>query len=225
MIKDLTFVIATRKGSQRVKNKNVKKFGNSSLLEIKLRQIKRTFRNPKIFLSTDCNKSVVIGKKYNVEIDLRPKKFTTNKVPMRDVYSYLASRISTKYVCYLHVTSPFLKDETLKKSVNIFFKNKKKQNYTLATVTKVKEYLWYKNKALNYNPKNHPRSQTLPDYLAINFAVNIVERKYMESKGRIIGDKYIPIILDFPETIDIDDQWQFELGKILIKKYRDYKTF
>ena len=34
----------------------------------------------------------------------------------------------------------------------------------------------YKNKALNYNPKNHPRSQTLPDYLAINFAVNIVEK-------------------------------------------------
>ena len=125
MIKDLTFVIATRKGSQRVKNKNVKKFGNSSLLEIKIKQIKRTFRNPKIFLSTDCNKSVSIGKKYNVQIDLRPKKFTTNKVPMRDVYSYLASRISTKYVCYLHVTSPFLKDETLKKSVNIFFKNKK----------------------------------------------------------------------------------------------------
>ena len=52
MIKDLTFVIATRKGSQRVKNKNVKKFGNSSLLEIKIKQIKRTFRNPKIFLSS-----------------------------------------------------------------------------------------------------------------------------------------------------------------------------
>ena len=63
MIKDLTFVIATRKGSQRVKNKNVKKFGNSSLLEIKLKQIKRTFQNAKIVLSTDCNQSVKIGKK------------------------------------------------------------------------------------------------------------------------------------------------------------------
>lgn len=225
MIKDLTFVIATRKGSQRVKNKNVKKFGKSSLLEIKLKQIKRTFQNPKIFLSTDCPRSVLIGKKYKAQIDWRPKKFTNNRVPMRDVYSYLASKTSSKYICYLHVTSPFLKDQTLKKSVNIFFKNKKKKNYTLATVTKVKEYLWYKNKALNYDPKNHPRSQSLPDYLAINFAVNIVERNYMMTKGRIIGDKYIPVILDFPETIDIDDQWQFELGKILIKKYKDYKMY
>src|SRR6056300_650936 len=100
MIKDLTFVIATRKGSQRVKNKNVKKFGNSSLLEIKLRQIKRTFQNPKIFLSTDCPKSVLIGKKYKAQIDWRPKKFTNNRVPMRDVYSYLASKTSSKYICY-----------------------------------------------------------------------------------------------------------------------------
>ena len=222
MIEDLTFAVATRKGSQRIKNKNVKKFGNSSLLEIKLRQIRRTFGSAKIILSTDCIRSIKIGKKYDVNIDLRPKKFATNKVPMKDVYSYIASKISTKYVCYLHVTSPFLKDKTLKKSVNIFFNKNKKPNYSLASVTKVKEYLWYKNKALNYNPENHPRSQTLPDYLAINFAVNIIEKKYMESKGRIIGDKFIPVILDFPETIDIDDKWQFELGQILIKKFKNF---
>ena len=219
MIEDLTFAVATRKGSQRIKNKNVRKFGNSNLLEIKLKQIRRTFVNAKIILSTDCSRSIKIGKKYDVKIDLRPKKFATNKVPMKDVYSYIASKISTNYVCYLHVTSPFLKDETLKKSVNIFFKDQRKPNYSLASVTKVKEYLWYKNKALNYNPKNHPRSQTLPDYLAINFAVNIVEKKYMKSKGRIIGEKFTPVILNFPETIDIDDMWQFELGQILIKKF------
>ena len=219
MIKDITFVVATRKGSQRIKNKNVKKFGDSSLLEIKLRQIKRTFRDAKIFLSTDCSKSVKIGQKYNVKIDLRPKKFTTNKVPMKDVYSYIASKISTKYVCYLHVTSPFLKDETLKKSINIFFKNKKKQNYTLASVTKVKEYLWYKNKALNYNPSNHPPSQKLPEYLALNFAINIVNRDYMHSYGKIVSNKFLPAVLEFPENIDIDEEWQFKFASKLFKDY------
>ena len=48
MIEDLTFAVATRKGSQRIKNKNVRKFGNSNLLEIKLKQIRRTFVNAKI---------------------------------------------------------------------------------------------------------------------------------------------------------------------------------
>ena len=39
MNKDLTFVIAVRKGSQRIKNKNIRKFADTSLLKIKLDQI------------------------------------------------------------------------------------------------------------------------------------------------------------------------------------------
>ena len=45
----------------------------------------------------------------------------------------------------------------------------------------------------------------------------------MQSKGRIVGDNYVPVILDFPESIDIDDKWQFELGRALIKKIRYFK--
>ena len=41
----------------------------------------------------------------------------------------------------------------------------------------------------------------------------------MEAKGRIVGDKYYPIVLKFPENIDIDDMWQFELGNVLEKKF------
>ena len=223
MSKNITFVIATRKGSKRVKNKNTRKFGKTSLLEIKLKQISRVFKKPDIFLSSDCEQSLKIGKKYNAKIDKRPKKYASNKVPMKLVYSYLASKIKTKYVCYLHVTSPFLKDETLKNSLKVFFKKKRKNNYTLATVSKVKEYLWFKNKAINYNPKNHPRSQILPDYLALNFAINIVSTEYMRLKGRIVGEKYYPIVLDFPQNIDIDEKWQFELGKILIKEIKKFE--
>jgi CMP-N-acetylneuraminic acid synthetase len=214
---ELTYVIATRKGSKRVKNKNIKKFGNSSLLEIKLKQIRRISKKAKIFLSSDCSTSLKLGLKYGAEIDKRPKKYTTDHVPMRDVYKYLASKIKTKFVCYLHVTSPFLKDSTLKNAIKYFFKNKTFDS--LATVTEVKEYLWFKNKALNYNPKNHPKSQDLPAFLGINFAVNIVTAQFMKKKGRIVGEKFYPLILKHPETLDIDHQWQFDIGSILaIKK-------
>ena len=119
---DITFIIAVRKGSQRIKNKNIRKFGDSSLLEIKLKQIRRVFKNAVILLSSDCKKSLNLGRKYNSIINLRNKKFTNNKIPMPKVYKYLASLVKTKYVCYLHVTSPFLKDESLKKAVKIFLK-------------------------------------------------------------------------------------------------------
>ena len=161
-MKNLTYVIATRKGSKRIKNKNVRKFGKSNLLEIKLKQIRRVDKKSKIFLSSDCKKSLNIGLKYGAIIDKRPGKYASDYVPMRDVYKYLAEKITTKYVCYLHVTSPFLKDSTLKKAIKIFINNKK--NDSIATVTQVKEYLWYKKRPVNYNPKNH---RNLKIYLSI----------------------------------------------------------
>ena len=63
LFKDFTFVIAVRKGSQRVKNKNTRRFGDSSLVEIKLKQIRRILKKAKILLSSDCQKSLKIGKK------------------------------------------------------------------------------------------------------------------------------------------------------------------
>ena len=111
-LKDFTFIIAVRKGSQRVINKNTRKFGDSSLVEMKLKQVRRISKKAIILLSSDCQKSLRIGKKYNAVIDDRERKYCSNKIPMPQVYKYLAKKVFTKYVCYLHVTSPFLKDRT-----------------------------------------------------------------------------------------------------------------
>ena len=218
MIKDLTYVIATRKGSKRIKNKNVRKFGKLSLLEIKLKQIRRVDKKANIFLSSNCKKSLKIGLKYGATINKRPTKYASDYIPMRDVYKYLAKKVVTKNVCYLHVTSPFLKDKTLKKALR--FTGYKKNYDSIATVTEVKEYLWFKNKAINYNPNNHPKSQSLPKYFALNFAVNIISTEKMRKEGRIVGKRFFPLILKFPESLDIDNKWQFEIGEVISKSFK-----
>ena len=110
----------------------------------------------------------------------------------------------------------FLKDTTLKKALKTFISKKNKFS-SVVTVTSVKEYLWKKKKAINYNPKRHPRSQDLKGVIALNFAINIVETNFMKKKGRITSDNFFPIELNFPENIDIDTKWQFRLGNILKK--------
>lgn len=218
MIKDLTFVIAVRKGSKRIANKNTKSFAGSSLLKIKLEQICRVFNKPKILFSSNCDKSIRIAKQYTKNINIRPRVYCTDKIPMKKVYSYLASHVKTKYICYLHVTSPLLTDRTLKKSIlsmkKIFNTSKTKYD-SIASVTEVREYLWYKNKPINYDSSNHPRSQTLPIYNALNFAINIISTKKMKNEKRIVGKKFFPIILKFPENIDVDEIWQFHVAEKL----------
>ena len=215
---DITFIVAVRKGSKRVKNKNIRKFGNSSLLEIKLKQVRRVFKKAPLLLSSDCKKSLRLGRKFNAIINHRNKKYTNNKIPMPKVYKYLASLVKTKYVCYLHVTSPFLRDDSLRKAIKIFFNKVKNSKIDcLATTTPLKEYLWFKKKAVNYNPKRHPRSQDLKEVLSLNFAINIVKTDFMRKKGRITSDNYYSFPLRFPETIDIDNKWQFLIGDFIQK--------
>ena len=42
------------------------------------------------------------------------------------------------------------------------------------SIKKIKEFLWYKNKPINYNLDSAPNSQDLPDYFAPTFGVIIV---------------------------------------------------
>ena len=98
----------------------------------------------------------------------------------------------------IHVTSPFPKDKTLIKALKIFSKKNKKFD-SVVTITNVKEYLWKKNKAINYKSSNkHPRSQDLKGVIALNFAVNIVSTKFMRQRGRITSDNFYPIGIKFP---------------------------
>ena len=215
-IDNFTFVVAVRKGSQRVANKNIRRFGESNLVETKLKQIRRISKNANILLSSDCQKSLKIGRKYNATINDRERKYCSNTIPMPEVYKYLAKKVQTKFVCYLHVTSPLLKDQTLKKALKIFIKRGSRYS-SVVTVTILKEFLWLDKKAISYNPNKKPRSQDIKSVLSENFAINIITTKFMREKGRIISDNFFPIELDFPENIDIDDMWQFKIGN-LIKK-------
>ena len=95
---------------------------------------------------------------------------------------------------------------------------RKKKFDSIATVSPLKEYLWRGKKAMNYNPNKHPRSQDLQEFMALNFAINIVTTKFMRDRGRIVGKSFFPVKLNFPENIDIDDKWQFIIGNLIINK-------
>ena len=80
--------------------------------------------------------------------------------------------------------------------------------------------MWYKGRAINYDNNNHPRSQTLPVYQALNFAVNIISKKQMFEQSRIVGKKFFPKVLSFPENLDVDEKWQFIVAEKIYLKFK-----
>ena len=216
-MKDICGLIAVRSGSERVHNKNIRPFADTSLLEIKLEQAKNTKLLNNVFVSSDSDKMLKLSKKYGAIPLKRDPYYASNSVPMNLVYEYLANQLSCEHIVYLHVTSPLLKKQTLELCIKNYIKLGKSYD-SLCTVNKVQEYLWKDGKPLNYDPKYHPRSQDLPDVYSLNFAVNIISRKKMIERRNIVGKNFSPFVMDKAESIDIDSELDFRTAEFIYKQ-------
>jgi len=215
---DIAVMIAVRSGSKRVPRKNVRSFCNSSLLEIKIKQAIRLKNISRVIVTSDDDEMLNIAKHLGAFPMKRDPYYASDSVPMGDVYVHLASSINNKDVLWTPVTSPLIKDETIQACIDSYIKFD--QYDSVITTTSINEYLWLGDKAINYDPKNHPRSQDLPDVYALNFAANILSRELMIKNKNILGDNFFPYFLDDIESVDVDTEFDFMMAEMLYKKMR-----
>ena len=71
---------------------------------------------------------------------------------------------------------------------------------------------------VNYDLRHQPRSQDLPDYYVLNFAINILSRESMIECKNVIG--YKPLLFELPriEATDIDEIIDFEFAEFVYKR-------
>lgn len=215
---DIAVMIAVRSGSKRVPRKNIKTFSNSSLLEIKVKQAMRLNKISTVVVTSDDDEMLDIAKDLGAFPMKRDPYYASDSVPMGDVYVHLASSIKNKDILWTPVTSPLIKDETVQACIDSYIELE--QYDSVITTTSINEYLWLGNEAINYDPKNHPRSQDLPDVYALNFAANILPRELMIKNKNILGDNFFPYFLDDIESVDVDTEFDFMIAEMLYNKMR-----
>ena len=208
----VTSLIAVRSGSKRAPKKNIRPFGGTSLLEIKIKQAKRIGLIDEVVVSSDDHGMLDLCATLGATPHERDSHYASDAVPMGDVYSYLASEMNTDVIVWMPVTSPLVTDATVSRCIEVYNRGK---HDSVVTTHAVKEYLWHNGVSMNYDSKNHPRSQDLPDIYALNFAVNVLSRNLMREKRNIIGDNHYPHMLRGFETVDIDDEKDFIIAEIL----------
>ena len=93
---------------------------------------------------------------------------------------------------------------------------------SLVTVSKFKKFLWFKNNPINYNFSKMPRSQDLPDYFYINFAVNVLSKKLIIKNKNIIGKNFYPFFLSEIESFDIDEVEEFKIAEMIFNSKIKY---
>ncbi len=211
IMKKITAVIPIRKGSERVKNKNLKLFAGSSLLRIKIANLKKVNGISEIVVNTDSEEAIDVAKEYNISYHRREDYYASSQCSGSEFFEHLGVVTDTDIFAYCPVTSPFVKPETMDEAISVF--NDDTEHDCLSTVTLIKEFLWLDGKALNYDPQNAPNSQNLPNVEALNFGFTLVSRENLIKNRNIIGKNPMFIQTSDIESIDIDTPLDFFIAE------------
>lgn len=210
----VTAVVAVRKGSQRVPNKNIKPFGDTTLLDLKLQTLLKVSNIDEIIVNSDCDEMIEIGKSYGVKTKKREEYFASSEASNSEFHGHIGKTTDTDYIFLAPVCSPFISSEKHEEAITQFMNS---DCDSLTSTSLVKGHLWLDGKPINYDLDNVPNSQDLPDIEMINYGITIVDKNTMKNKSRVIGDNPDFIILNEYEGVDINTPFEFQTAEIIYK--------
>ena len=214
--------ITIKEKSKRVKNKNfINLKNNVPLFKVLLHKLNKF----QIFVDTDSKKimkDIDSDKKLkNVTVYLRKKEFITMENKNKSPGPYMIKYFLENYVknddepiIHAHVTSPFLKQESLIKALSYM-----KKGYDSVTscnfIKKIAFVEGKKIKPINFKLKNqHQRTQNLNSLIILNSAFFIFKkRNFLKNLQRISKNNFF-YQLNFPEYIDIDNNEDVVISKL-----------
>lgn len=148
-------LVAVRSGSMRVENKNIRPFAGSSLLEVKLNQLKRIPTLDGIVVNSNDERMLDIAKSMGCEAVKRDPYYASNEVSMSDVYQNMAENIDADVIAYINVTNPLIKDETIIQAIEKYKELVITGQYdSLNSAHLIKEFMFVDNKPINYDLYN-----------------------------------------------------------------------
>lgn len=209
----LTAIIPVRAGSQRVKNKNIKPFANTTLLDIKIETLKKVQGIDDIIVSSDSQEMLKIAEEHDVNVHVRDEYFASNEVNNSDFMQNLSTIVDEGHIIYSPCTSPLLSSETITEIVSKY-KNNNLRN--IVTVTTQKHHMWLNGKPLNYDPSNAPNSQDLPDIYSINYGCCILSKDDLYKHKNVVVEPTFHITNEI-ESIDIDTEFDFIIAEFVYR--------
>jgi len=223
--------IPAKKNSKELKNKNLKKLNDLSLVELTILNAKKSKLIDKIYLSSDSDKILKIGTNQKIDVIKRKKNLSTYSVSANPVIlDFVKNKIKNNHqdniIIYLQPTSPFRNNMHIDLAIEYFIKKKLR---FLVSVTENKNFfksLYKKNTYLypffndNFITNNR---QNLEKIYSPNGAIYIFYARDFIKNKKLTFRKSGYYIMNKIDSIDIDDKEDYELARYLSKKYLKIK--
>ena len=216
MSNNVIAMVPVRAGSTRVPNKNTRPFGGTSLLQLKLKLLKKITGIKQIVVSTDCEKSADIAMKEGAKVQWRNEYYAGSEVTNDQHWFYIAQTTPGDIVFLAQVTSPLLRVSSMQSALNSFLDGG--THDSINSVSAEKKFLWKNSKPINYDIDVTPKSQDLPEIFSLNFAITIIARDKMMERKNVVGSKPKFFELDKIEALDVDDLIDFKIAELMFQE-------
>ena len=208
--------------SERVRGKNFKEFNGKPLFKWILDTLLSVEQVDTVVINTDARDILIengVEVSDRVLIRDRRSELCGDLISMNQVLADDVANVSADIYLMTHTTNPFLSPETIFRAIERFKNAENEDNYdSLFTVNRVQSRFYKANgTAVNHDPDNLIRTQDLEPWFEENSNLYLFTKEsFLRTKARI-GIK--PFLLESPrfESVDIDDQADWDLALILAK--------
>ena len=201
--------IPIKKESQRVRNKNFRKLPNN--LPLWQHSIEK-FRDFKIYVDTDCDELLSELMRYShVTAYKRSPDLVGHEVSVNSLIKYCIELNELDgNLGQLHITSPFLSNHTVKDAFRYMYSYD-----SVVSCNILHTRLWRQERygycPINHNPLKLEQTQDLPPLIEENSAFYVMNCDSFIKTGSRIGVNPFFYDIKFPESIDIDIEYDWQL--------------
>jgi CMP-N,N'-diacetyllegionaminic acid synthase len=210
----ITAVIPIKSDSKRCKNKSIRKFSDTTLLELRIKILKKVKDIDIIQVNSDCDVILQKAKELGVETFKRDPLYASDDADGKMVYKCLSEACPTDIMLIAFTPTPFIDKEDYEKCINIF---RSKNCDSVISVQHKKDYMFLDKKPVNFNPLKTCKSQDLPKYYSMTFGVTIVNTDFVKKNHSIWTPNPYFYEVDELKSLDIDTNFDFYICEQLYK--------
>lgn len=225
MNKTFLAIIPARGGSKRLPRKNILDLCGKPLISWSIEAALKSKYISKVVVSSDDEEILNISSNFGADIIKRPYELANDTATTFDAIKHTINNLEKyDYIVLLQPTSPLRNEKHIDEAIELL---EEKQADAIVSVCEMDHSpLWSNTLPEDGNMRGflreeilNKRSQDLEKYYRLNGAVYICKTdKLLENKSFFLKDNIFAYIMDRKSSIDIDEEIDFEIAKVLINK-------
>jgi CMP-N-acetylneuraminic acid synthetase len=200
MSSKLAAVITAQESNRYSEEGDLAQFGNVSLLEWKIAQLKDVFDSQSIYVATSSGKIRNIALQQNVNVVQRSLNNSFS-----EMISETLSQVDTEDILWANVTSPYFGATLFKVMIERY--ESRANNYdSVVASKKLSEYVFYQGKSLNFDINQHTSREDNEPVFVITNGCSIASKTQCLEHQKQFGLN--------PELVEIDRLASYEIKDV-----------